>query len=250
VLTTVLSEFEERHGFNLVMDGTTGRKRAKLYLSFVEPTVFLNQLKAGYHWKDPTVSPEHGEFTHRLQWYLLIEGGALNGVSPVDVFKACGNYERKNPPSRSRDRHIDRTDLWELLFDRDTKENPNTFLYPVAASDADFRNPNNLNSYLRGAGNKTEQYRLPNPKLYCKHLHEFLVRRYNKRKEAADIVDEEQQYFFKEYFRGRKVNSLSSDELILYYKYGMNYTVGAIAGLLDVDEVYVQQCLDRSPPIL
>ncbi|RKH74470.1 LirA/MavJ family T4SS effector [Corallococcus aberystwythensis] len=243
VLTTVLTNFEEARGFSVVTDNS-GRKRGQLYLSFLPPELFLAQLRAGYHWKDPTVSPEHGEFTHRLQWYLLIHAGVLGqGVAARDVMDVCGRYQRTKPPLNALNRESERTDLWEMLFDRDTKDGANSFLYPLADSDGDFRNPNNLNRYLRGVSSQ-DDLRLPPARRHAPLLQDFLKARFTKRSTSQDA------YFLKKKYPGKSEEDLDTQQQVLYYKYVMAMSDEGISQLCGVTVSKVQEYVSATPPIL
>jgi hypothetical protein len=65
-------------------------------------------LKNGYHWKDPGAGDSHGEFTHRLQWYVLTKAWnktlpAAN--APFEVFTAMGFLAAAggNPSKKAKD---------------------------------------------------------------------------------------------------------------------------------------------------
>ena len=70
VLTTVLTKHEKELGFAIGHD-SRGRESAPTYLGYVEPEEFRQRLQWGMQFKDPTVPGGHGEFTHRIQWYLI-----------------------------------------------------------------------------------------------------------------------------------------------------------------------------------
>jgi hypothetical protein len=223
LLTYVLTQFEKNAGFQVVLGPTNSKRRkerAKLYLAFVDKKLFREQLMAGWHWKDPTVSREHGEFTHRLQWYIIIASGVLPARDATAVMHKCGEYVCATPPARHTNEATGPdTDLWEVLFDRDTVDGPNAgFLYPRADSALDFRNPNNLNTYLRSE----TKYQF---------LSSFLSARYKKRG-AFKIEDYIAQ---KKY--GRLFSGLSEDE---------QFTVCAIANrgqLVDDRELLIRQII-------
>ncbi|WNG57852.1 hypothetical protein F0U59_26165 [Archangium gephyra] len=214
LLSSTLTRFEqEQGGFNVVRDDKwwelTKKERARLYLSFVRADRFRHLLTTGYHWKDPTVSPGHGEFTHRLQWYALVAGGVLDKNTAVPVMRKCGLYVRDNPPANKKGVKVPTTDLWEVLFDRDSSDQPNSnFLYPSVDSDLDFRNPNNLNTFLR------ENASLP-------FLSSFLTARYNKRQKL-----DQNAYVAKKQF-GKQVDQLSEKEKILLYGIVLDGVAGA-----------------------
>ncbi|HEY0777266.1 MAG TPA: LirA/MavJ family T4SS effector [Gemmatirosa sp.] len=76
-------------------------------------------LRHGSHWKDPGAGGvEHGEYTHPLQWYAILEATPPLPMAnrPIEIFKSMGSlWSRSNypgPPASSG-----HTYLWEVLFD-------------------------------------------------------------------------------------------------------------------------------------
>ena len=76
-LDATLNDNESRWGFNKDAKdfeksyGSAPGKTA-LLTGFVSPEWFQQNLqKAHRHWKDPMVPEGHGEFSHRLQWYII-----------------------------------------------------------------------------------------------------------------------------------------------------------------------------------
>ena len=49
---------------------------------------FRQQLQEKRPFKDPTIGPDHGEFTHRIQWYLIGVAGIVR--NPAEVYKHIG----------------------------------------------------------------------------------------------------------------------------------------------------------------
>jgi hypothetical protein len=106
VLSGFLAECEAKQGFNQgayefetknklgddVTLATTPGKAVTLP-GFVPPMVFRQDLLAkARHFKDPSVGVLHGEFTHRIQWYIVCEYAAQTKLldhAPADLFKAC-----------------------------------------------------------------------------------------------------------------------------------------------------------------
>jgi len=93
-LRKVLERQESKYGFN-ASENLFKTKPAPLTLTgFVPPDVFSNVLlKLGYHWKDPGAGAAHGEYTHRIQWYIFTTSGASNGTHALEMFKAMGDPE-------------------------------------------------------------------------------------------------------------------------------------------------------------
>jgi Family of unknown function (DUF5636) len=106
VFTGFFKEWEDAAGFNQGVQQIEGGKpgspetvnlpgRAATLTEFVEPNDFRKYLlKHGYHWKDAGVGGRHGEFTHRIHWYIIVEYARANPNwlthTPIDLFKTCG----------------------------------------------------------------------------------------------------------------------------------------------------------------
>jgi len=106
LLTASLEEFERNHGF-VVGD------RLPNYAGFVFGNVFNESLALKQHWKDVGAGPEHGEYTHRLQWYILIRAGAIKTVSvnqEATVFASIAPWQKG------------KTNLWTFIFDQLAKD--------------------------------------------------------------------------------------------------------------------------------
>jgi len=71
LLSDVLSANEAKCKFSLFPKGVRPHGQTTTYLGFVEPDLFRAELTKGRQWKDPTVPVAHGEFTHRIQWYMI-----------------------------------------------------------------------------------------------------------------------------------------------------------------------------------
>jgi len=87
VLQKVLQQKEDRHGFNnatLQKDGEEEKRQLPVaqvvkpgktptLTGFVQPSDFGTELlQQMRHWKDPGARYSHGEFTHRLQWWIIM----------------------------------------------------------------------------------------------------------------------------------------------------------------------------------
>lgn len=95
----------------------------------VDEQVFRQQLLArAQHFKDPSVGVMHGEFTHRIQWYLIGEYHREHPLShaPADIFKACARPIFCDSP---------KTSVWDLVFEG-------------AYEAGDFRKPEKLTEFL------------------------------------------------------------------------------------------------------
>lgn len=101
---------------------------------FVTIDKFRSHLFApGYHWKDPGVGVNHGEFTHRIQWYIAIQVHVWKPFfkkTPLEVFKMFGNDACKGIPPNA-----DKT-VWDVVFDRLTAK-------------TDFRTPEFMHAWFK-----------------------------------------------------------------------------------------------------
>ncbi len=148
LLSKELTRVERDEGFSFNVGILTSNK-AQLYVSVVSPENFRAQLALGRHWKDPGVPGAHGEFTHRIQWYVLAQSGALGPRgTAVRVFKRCGSEDyvsELDPPVHG----ADWVDLWQVLCDRDRHNGGNTIAVR-ADSAQDFRCPEHFGEFLAG----------------------------------------------------------------------------------------------------
>ncbi|MFN0085728.1 MAG: LirA/MavJ family T4SS effector [Blastocatellia bacterium] len=147
VLSDVLTEIENDHGFGV--PGT--RKRAVTLSGLVGNDLFRGELIGkGLTWKDPSVNPTHGEFTHRLQWCagMLELTAAVPKEYWLEAFKKIGGFV-------DQDNFIDPWNgigfgLWDALVDR----NPFGVVYNKkftpydTQTAADLRSPENLQAWL------------------------------------------------------------------------------------------------------
>ena len=158
LLTKSLSEFERNHGFLV-----TGDKLPN-YAGFVYGNVFKEALEQRQPWKDVGAGAAHGEFTHRLQWYIMIHAGIIQ-TTPVNqeatVFASIAAWQKG------------KTNLWTYLFDRPA------LLGDLGVNDPlDFRCPENLNAWLVADTS-------PN---FCPVLRSFLRARMEKRDKRYELL--------------------------------------------------------------
>jgi hypothetical protein len=183
VLQKVLLRKENQHGFN-GMDGTTlppelvgtaERGKTPTLTGFYHPESFLKHLIAqGYHFKDPGAGIAHGEFTHRIQWWIVISEYESKGPyaikgRPLDRMRHCAllmshawqnagvgyeipaNTSQDIPHGTGRQQaealRFGAKGMWDFCFDC-LKEwsdgNPN----PV---DLTYRSPEALLTFLKGS---------------------------------------------------------------------------------------------------
>jgi hypothetical protein len=155
VLTETLEEHERKDGFK------QWSEKVPIYVGILKPHAFIQALKERRHWKDVGAGKSHGEFTHRIQWYLLSSGGVIQQQNdhPATVFSTLGDY-----------RH-GKWYLWDDLCDRLAvyEENPNK---------NDWRVPEYLNDWLVSPASMT----------LCPVLSTFLRFRYKKRELAPAYI--------------------------------------------------------------
>lgn len=123
-LNATLSEKETVWGFNENNLKTYGAAPGKIALltGNVHQEVFRKDLLiAARHWKDPMVPEGHGEFSHRLQWYIVCAeqehkfGGEtykLQNDGPLLMVATARNIYMLNKTLTGEDRW-----MWDLLFD-------------------------------------------------------------------------------------------------------------------------------------
>jgi hypothetical protein len=75
-------------------------------------------LRHGYQFKDVGAAPEHGEYTHRLQWYAIGQAKKLKKIElnnePLQIFKSMGLLLAGADRLKGSGLHLY---IWELLFD-------------------------------------------------------------------------------------------------------------------------------------
>lgn len=125
VLTNFFAKWERDASFNV---GTEQREGDRLppgpatLTGFVHGDDFRNHLlKHGYHWKDAGVGTGHGEFTHRIHWYMVAEKqkdcqSTWLKTPPVKAFKMLGQ-----PPTINQkykwSASLKRVNVWDQVFD-------------------------------------------------------------------------------------------------------------------------------------
>jgi hypothetical protein len=137
LLTTELTEIEQGAGFTLFMD-KNGHQKVEMIMP-LQADRFRKQIQEGRQFKDPTIGPDHGEYTHRLQWALIVLAGVV--TNPVATYKQIG----KSAWSVSSG-----FGLWDALVDRQpfgAQGLPKPF--PFYKRNAhDFRTPEALLTWL------------------------------------------------------------------------------------------------------
>lgn len=105
-------------------------------------------LAHGYQFKDVGAGKEHGEYTHRLQWWAVCQVKKALGLqlSPIDIFKSMGLLAAKGSGHLQAGRHLY---VWEALFDNFRSEGQAKGNKTEAYCTGTFNNPENFNSTLK-----------------------------------------------------------------------------------------------------
>jgi len=162
VLTGFFSKWERDAGFNV---GTGQREGERLppgpatLTGFVHADDFRNHLlKHGYHWKDAGVGTGHGEFTHRIHWFMVVERQRDSKAEwlrnePVEVFKALGAPQTINPeyPWNANQKRVN---VWDQIFDNsstnaDLNGGGEAKPCPYYQKPNQFRQPEFLHKYIQ-----------------------------------------------------------------------------------------------------
>lgn len=123
-LTAELLSREQQHGLNAA-------GQAPIYTDVLDGTEFVAMNARGVVPKDH-VTPEHGEYTHRLHWYIVLykasrgftrAPSAVFYNTPLRILKACTKKDYSPPkpgwPEVGTDVFETNTfSMWEALFDR------------------------------------------------------------------------------------------------------------------------------------
>jgi|GEM_PF-6789077 len=141
LLSDVLAVQEAVWGFSLVSEEAGHTPKARM-IAPLSANQFRAQLRFKRTFKDPMLASAHGEFTHRLQWYLAGISGAIS--TPADLYAAVGTIAYPTNPMFG---------LWDYLCDRDAKERFISWRMPASSVvfngvNADFRCPEYFNLWL------------------------------------------------------------------------------------------------------
>ena len=135
----------------------TGLARgAPTVLGDLDPLAFNVLLRHGYQFKDVAAGAYHGEYTHRLQWYAIMQAhskGLLKLANPaLDIYRSLGYMSAK------ADKNVPQGEMqlwmWQALFD--TAETPEdakrlkTLAYTLSGSV--YTCPENMNKSLMSMG--------------------------------------------------------------------------------------------------
>ena len=138
LLTEELGVIETQAGFKLYQDDT-GHQKAEMIMP-LKAEKFRAQLRDARPFKDPTIGPDHGEYTHRVQWALIVIAGILQNPV-VKVYQSIGEVSWTVTANFG---------LWDALVDRQPVGAPGLPQpFPFYKSDEhDFRTPEALLTWL------------------------------------------------------------------------------------------------------
>lgn len=151
LLTGHMAQLEEVNGFN--------SKIYTIYLGRIDAQTFQNEREKARHFKD-LISPQHGEYTHRIQWYLMMSAGIISDNGGKSIFQSV----------------LAIPGLWDILLDRLPADDPFEW------DPDDMRRPENLNAYL------TSQLFIQQ----CPIIGNYLVARMAKRQNTMSTMDQSQ----------------------------------------------------------
>lgn len=130
LLSGFFSGWEATWGFNSVQGSLPAK--APTLTRFVDPKSFKTYLfSPGFHWKDPGVGENHGEFTHRIQWYIALQEQIETPFlrkTPLQVFQFFADDRCSGKEG------LDAKTIWDKVFDRGR---------------GDFRSPETLHAWLK-----------------------------------------------------------------------------------------------------
>jgi hypothetical protein len=143
-------------------------EKVQTYTKFQPGQAFRNEIALKRHWKDPTVPGLHGEYTHRLQWFLIGTQLKAEIKRPIsEIYGQIGPIQRNSQTKKFYG-------LWYALCDRDGGDDPNG-PFKIAAPVTDCRSPESMTKFIIDAGNEA----------HFPLLHWFISSRMKKRQATA-----------------------------------------------------------------
>lgn len=166
LLTDTLAINEERHGFRIAADNPATDIIVGL------PRGFNDLLRSKRPFKDIGAGHEHGEYSHRIQWYLITQMDSLK-TGAATIYEKLPGWSTKYTEYTSPRNFY----MWEFLVDRDGVPS-NAAVIPFKTLEIlDFRAPSNVNRWLCDMAQSTTY----------SWLHSSLKRRWDKRS-AENLV--------------------------------------------------------------
>lgn len=182
LLSGFLKMWETKHGFNAAQELQTLGKppvpanTVPTLTMVVNSTTFRTHLFAlGYHWKDPGVGVQHGEFTHRIQWYIAIQANNNNRLllhrRPIEIFKMCADNLCLGVGKEAN------KTVWDAIFDR------------LGDTTTDFRSPERMHTWF----NDTNQQNDKNVGILAQLIRGRTLKRVNKEFNVVTLKDKEKE---------------------------------------------------------
>lgn len=164
-LKEVLATLEQKNSMSVVEGLHESKHITPLLVGFVPSEAFRkNLLEKGYHWKDPGAGADHGEYTHRIQWNIIMRCLKGNNNSFLNIFASTA-ASRKFSEYDNKELTI-----WDVLVDRFTPGQVEQDV-PRASSAAA---PNFLHTYIKDAG----------PNGNWSFLSDYTAKRFEKRSDG------------------------------------------------------------------
>lgn len=139
LLSTVLARNEMKHGFRLEAESD----KIPIIIG-LDGRAFNQLLKDRKPFKDIGAGPEHGEYSHRIQWFLVSRCGQL-GYPAGEIYEKIRQWgTQKVFPGLGRKSY-----MWEFLFDRDGVPSNAESIPFKTEEQLDFRAPSNVNRALK-----------------------------------------------------------------------------------------------------
>jgi hypothetical protein len=182
LLAKALEAMERAHKFS----GTPATITAN-----VAPQAFVDELlKKRRPFKDPGAGVQHGEYTHRIQWFIVCTSPDYTETcakTPGDVYEHIGKWffpDVKNTKTQASSSNLS---MWDALVDR-AGAPANQF---PDGGELDFRNPNKFHPWMLG---KEAQGEKNFPILYA-----YLSARAKKRDKIDSVEYLSQKLYGKSY---------------------------------------------------
>lgn len=163
----VLLASEKVWGVNTDADGSV----RITVLRMMEPDEFAEQFRMGQLFKDPGAQPNHGEYTHRIQWYIISTQKVVD--EPNTVLISMQNHLAT--PNHANG-------LWDCLLDR-LRFAQGGIKYFLATGEHDFRSPEHFNLWMISQAD-----RFPTLSLYLKG-------RFDKRQTGINLFPQFQKWY-------------------------------------------------------
>jgi hypothetical protein len=149
-LSKTFAKVEQADGFNFVSQkkekshpqGKVTRRdyQHQVFTEIVSTATFQDHLKKKLHWKDPNIPGNHGEYSHRIQWYCIVKNNVVPKKMAPKLFSLLGAIEYPKIKERT---------LWDCICDRDGGEASEI---PFKTADPeDFRSPELLHKFLKAS---------------------------------------------------------------------------------------------------